>query len=64
MPIYEYLCPLCGCEFEIRQSFEDRSLVRCPKCKATAERKISSFSFTFSDGPPSQVHPRARRVKA
>ena len=41
MPIYEYECPTCGCRFEIRQGFDDRSLIRCPKCKTVARKLIS-----------------------
>lgn len=43
MPIYEYACQSCGCEFE--------TLVRngntpdCPRCRSTAlEKKLSVFA--------------------
>ena len=41
MPIYEFECPACGCQFEVRLGYEDRSLIRCPKCKAEAKCLIS-----------------------
>jgi len=44
MPLYEYECPLCKCRFEIRQSYDDKSLIRCPKCKGEARRLLSSVA--------------------
>ncbi|GAG90228.1 unnamed protein product [marine sediment metagenome] len=41
MPVYEFKCPACGCKFEVRQTYNDKALVRCPKCKTTAKRQIS-----------------------
>ena len=41
LAIYEYLCPACGCKFEVRQGYSDKALTRCPKCKTTAKRVMS-----------------------
>jgi len=47
MPNYEYECPACGCKFEVMLGYEDRALVRCPKCKTVARRLISVVNHTF-----------------
>ena len=39
-PVYEMKCPACGCKFEVRQGYNDKALVRCPKCRTTAKRLI------------------------
>ncbi|MFC2039442.1 FmdB family zinc ribbon protein [Chloroflexota bacterium] len=37
MPIYEYLCPSCNCEFELRRSFsQSDEAASCPSCQETA----------------------------
>jgi len=41
MPIYDYKCPACGCKFEVRQGYNDKTLTRCPKCKTVARRQMS-----------------------
>lgn len=44
---YEYECPVCtnsegkALRFEVRQTYYDKALVRCPKCKTTCKRQIS-----------------------
>jgi putative FmdB family regulatory protein len=43
MPIYEYICPQCKNEFELRLSFDVKATPLCPKCKTEAARLISSF---------------------
>ena len=45
MPIYEYFCPRCNTEFELRLSFNefDRPQL-CPKCHSTGRRLISCVS--------------------
>jgi putative FmdB family regulatory protein len=47
MPIYEMECPACGCKFEVRQSYEDRALIRCPKCRTPIERLSSKSNFVM-----------------
>jgi putative FmdB family regulatory protein len=45
MPIYEYLCPQCQNEFELRVSFDEANCTPlCPKCNSQAQRLISSFA--------------------
>jgi putative FmdB family regulatory protein len=45
MPIYEYFCPQCKTEFELRLTINefDRPEL-CPKCHSIAQKLISSFS--------------------
>lgn len=50
MPIYEYKCKKCGCEFEalVKNSSEQ---VKCEKCgKSETERKLSVFSASVKSG--------------
>ncbi|MFC1919400.1 FmdB family zinc ribbon protein [Chloroflexota bacterium] len=50
MPIYEYSCSNCGCQFELLRPFsksdEDAS---CPSCMKVAKKKLSGFA-SFSKG--------------
>lgn len=32
MPTYTYRCGSCGVQFDRRQKFSDKALVRCPEC--------------------------------
>ena len=50
MPTYQYLCPKCNCEFELRQSFSDESIATCPKCQNGARRLFSPVPIIFK-GP-------------
>lgn len=47
MPVYEYVCNACGYTFERIQSFNDDPVSRCPSCKGTVRRVISSVSVIF-----------------
>ncbi len=40
MPTYEYACQKCGHKFEKFQSMRDEPLVRCPKCKRAALKRL------------------------
>ncbi|MGD8813170.1 MAG: zinc ribbon domain-containing protein [Anaerolineales bacterium] len=40
MPLYTYRCDNCGIQFDRRQHFTDKPLVRCPECGAPALRKL------------------------
>jgi putative FmdB family regulatory protein len=60
MPIYQYTCPKCKANFDIRQSFDDDSMASCPKCKTESRRiflpvpiifKGSGFYVTDSKKP-------------
>jgi putative FmdB family regulatory protein len=47
LPRYDYLCPNCKNEFEIRQSFSSEPVAPCPKCQSTARRVIHSVPIVF-----------------
>ena len=40
MPAYAYRCQSCGATFQIKQSFSDKQLLRCPKCHRITVRRI------------------------
>jgi putative FmdB family regulatory protein len=44
MPIYEYLCGKCG-EFEVTQRITEPALRKCPNCRRSVKKLISSTSF-------------------
>lgn len=48
MPIYNYRCQNCGAQIERHQSFDDRPLSICPKCrKKTLRRVIGATGVIF-----------------
>ncbi len=47
MPIYQYVCPKCNKNFDLKQSFNDESVVACPKCKAEARRLFVPVPIIF-----------------
>lgn len=48
MPIYTYRCQNCGAQIERHQSFDDRPLSICPKCrKKTLRRVIGATGVIF-----------------
>ena len=45
MPIYEYACPDCHCQFELmRPISKSAEAVACPECRKPSKRKLSAFS--------------------
>jgi putative FmdB family regulatory protein len=42
MPIYEYICAVCGYRFERLESFDADKQVKCPQCGDTANRQLST----------------------
>ncbi|MSQ32182.1 MAG: FmdB family transcriptional regulator [Dehalococcoidia bacterium] len=46
MPTYEYKC-VNGHVFELKQSFSDKPIDKCPECDAKAKRVIHAVSVTF-----------------
>lgn len=45
MPIYEYFCPHCKAEFELRRSFSQADATAlCPDCRSEAQKLMSSFA--------------------
>ncbi len=51
MPIYEYRCGACGHELEALQKMADEPLSDCPKCSASAlKRLVSAPNFRLKGG--------------
>ena len=50
MPIYNYRRLRCGLKFERKQSFNDTSEVRCPKCQGEVQRIIFPTPIIFKEG--------------
>ena len=50
MPVYEYQCEKCHHQFELKQSFKDKSIATCPQCGSKAKRIFSSVPIIFK-GP-------------
>ena len=55
MPIYEYVviekengCVYCREKFEIKQSINEESLTKCPKCNSRIRKVFSSISIGAS----------------
>jgi putative FmdB family regulatory protein len=75
MPIYEFFCPQCKNEFELRFSLvQTESTTLCPKCHSIAERLVSSFACKtggnlqaaekpFREATVEQAKTRAKTVK-
>ena len=42
MPIYEFSCPDCGAEFEMKRSFSDTTAPICPNCQGTHVQRLLS----------------------
>lgn len=40
MPIYEYVCPICG-KIEVLQTLNDEELKFCPTCESEVEKIFS-----------------------
>ncbi|MFC1999702.1 zinc ribbon domain-containing protein [Chloroflexota bacterium] len=67
MPIYEYLCPKCNVEFELRRPFSeaDKS-ASCPNCNSKAQKLVSGFasktgSYIQASGKPFRTRTTRRR---
>jgi len=64
MPIYEYYCPRCNIEFEVRRTFDESDKPGvCPKCQSKAERLVSGFgsktgSYVRAPGKPFRQVPK------
>jgi putative FmdB family regulatory protein len=51
MPIFEYTCKSCGCEFEELINNKDGSdIIPCKKCGKDAEKQLSRFSAVIAGG--------------
>jgi putative FmdB family regulatory protein len=47
VPMYRYCCPVCGNEFSVMHSMNDKPVVKCDKCGNTAKKSISSVGISF-----------------
>ncbi len=47
MPIYEYVCPVCGCHFEKHQGFNDPPPQECPHGHRGVRRMFSPPVIIF-----------------
>ena len=61
MPTYEYKC-VNGHMFELKQSFSDKPIDKCPECNASAKRVIHAVSVTFK-GSGWYVNDHGRTVR-
>lgn len=50
MPTYQYRCLNCQLQFDLRQSFHDKPVADCPKCKGVARRLFCAVPIVFK-GP-------------
>ncbi len=51
MPIYQYECENCGCDFELLRAIsEGDSDITCPECKAEHPKRVISAFSSFSSG--------------
>ncbi|MGD2252514.1 MAG: zinc ribbon domain-containing protein [Anaerolineales bacterium] len=48
MPTYTYRCGSCGVQFDRKQKFSDKALVRCPECgQPTLHKLIQPVGIVF-----------------
>ena len=47
MPIYEYLCTVCGHQFDVLQKMTDQQISRCEQCGKPVRRVISASGIVF-----------------
>jgi len=47
VPVYSYKCEECNHEFDIRQSYKDKPVAKCPKCQAEAKRVFCPVPIVF-----------------
>ena len=38
MPMYDYQCPGCGHQFEVKQAFSADPYAQCPRCEVVSRR--------------------------
>jgi putative FmdB family regulatory protein len=38
MPLYDYQCPSCSHQFEVKQGFSDEPCAVCPQCESVSRR--------------------------
>ena len=47
MPTYQYVCTVCGHDFEAVQSFSDDALTECPNCGGPLRKKFGAVGVVF-----------------
>ena len=47
MPIYEYLCTICGHQFDVLQKMTDPQISHCEQCGKPVRRVISASGIVF-----------------
>jgi len=55
MPTYQYECEKCNFTFDIKQLFEEKSLLICPLCKEKALYRVINPVQFFVRGEPTTV---------
>ena len=51
MPLYEYVCNACGCEFELLRRFSQADApAECPQCQRKDARRLMSRFSAISQG--------------
>ena len=49
MPIFDFICEVCGCSKELLRKISDPILMECPEChKATFKKQGSAPSFQLT----------------
>lgn len=63
MPTYEYSCPKCKTEFELKRPMsESNKTAICPKCGSRSKRLISGFSSKIGTYLQSAAKPFRKEV--
>ena len=47
MPRYDYKCPECEHEFEVKQSFSEDPVASCPNCATASQRVFHAVPVVF-----------------
>lgn len=50
MPTYQYVCSVCGHQFEQFQSFSEDAVAHCPKCQGAVRKVYSNVGVVFKGG--------------
>ncbi len=64
MPLYEYECRKCGHRFETIQTFSDKPIRKCPKCRTGTVKKLISSPAVHFKGSGWYVTDYARKGSA
>ena len=50
MPIYEYFCTPCNTGYEVIREFDDKPILKCPKCGKNLNKLVSKCTFRLAGG--------------